>query len=170
MDVIRKLNNTPKIIAADEQNCRWLAIHIQDILTFLSSVFRWLINIFILSEDQSQDWVEKYCRSIIDLCSRLIIFIILKQRRNVRGGQEVWSYVKAVGLLGRCFHQSRWIGIAIPDEHCTAAHQAENLLSKSNCSTSGLEPTANQLLSLAWTWVQTGISQGRTDASLTSLN
>lgn len=68
-------------------------------------MLRWLINIFILSEDQFQDWVEKYCRSVIDLCSRLMIFIILKQG-SIRGEQDVWPHVEAAGL---CFHQSRWI-------------------------------------------------------------
>lgn len=125
-------------------------------------MFRWLINIFILSEDQSQDWVEKYCRSIIDLCSRLIIFIILKQRRNVRGGQEVWSYVKAVGLL---------VGVFInPDEQAVQflMNTALLLTRPRTCSASLTAPA--QVLSLQlpsfYCWLEHGCKQAFLRAGL----
>lgn len=46
--------------------------------TFLSSGLIWAISMVMLSVFHTQEWLVKYSKTIMDLCRRVIVFIILR--------------------------------------------------------------------------------------------
>lgn len=66
--------------------------------TFLSSGLIWAISMVMLSVFHTQEWLVKYSKTIMDLCRRVIVFIILRwtsgkckikrQRNEARGWRK----------------------------------------------------------------------------------
>lgn len=50
--------------------------------TFLSSVPIWFMSMVTLSVFHTHEWLVKYSSTIIALCNRVIVFIILRRHRN----------------------------------------------------------------------------------------